>query len=183
MIDISVIIPVYKAEDYLVKCIESFLNQTYDNFELILVDDGSPDNSGLICDQYARIDSRIRVIHKSNGGVSSARQAGVDAANGKYFIHADPDDWVEPNMLYELYVCATVNNSDYVICDFFVDDISNSRSTYISQRPSELTSHALLKDLLTYLHGSSCNKLIRELFLKNTRLSIRYHYLFVRIYM
>lgn len=103
---ISVIVPVYKAEKYLRKCVDSILNQTFSNFELILVDDGSPDQSGQICDEYAGKDKRINVIHKKNDGVSAARQSGLDASSGDYVIHADPDDWVEPQMLKELYAKA-----------------------------------------------------------------------------
>lgn len=91
---ISIIVPVYKVERYLPRCIESILRQTYTNFELILVDDGTPDRSGIICDRYAEKDSRIRVIHKENGGVSSARNAGIDAAQGEWITFIDSDDWV-----------------------------------------------------------------------------------------
>ena len=89
----SIIVPVYKAEDTIRECIDSVLKQQYTDFELILVDDGSPDNSGGICDEYAANDSRIRVIHKENGGVSSARNIGIDTALGKYIIFRDSDDW------------------------------------------------------------------------------------------
>ena len=96
---VSVIVPVYKAELYLPRCVGSILSQTFSDFELLLIDDGSPDCSGRICDEYAEKDSRIRVFHKENGGVASARQMGLDNAKGEYTIHVDPDDWVEPNML------------------------------------------------------------------------------------
>lgn len=100
---ISIIVPVYKAETYLHRCVDSILAQTFTDWELILVDDGSPDQSGKICDEYAKKDQRVKVIHKENGGVSSARQRGLDESVGEYTIHADPDDWVEPEMLDELY--------------------------------------------------------------------------------
>ena len=96
---ISVIVPIYKAEDYLHKCIDGILSQTFNNFQLILVDDGSPDNSGKICDDYATNDSRIEVIHKKNGGLTSARKCGVEHAKGVYSIQIDPDDWVESTLL------------------------------------------------------------------------------------
>lgn len=92
---ISVIVPVYKVEDYLGRCVDSLLSQTYDNLEIILVNDGSPDNSGKICDDYAARDCRIRVIHKENGGLSSARNAGIDIARGEYLGFVDSDDWVD----------------------------------------------------------------------------------------
>ena len=95
----SVIVPVYKVEEYLPQCIESVLGQTYTDFELILVDDGSPDNCGKICDSYAKIDPRIRVIHKINGGVTSARLAGAEAAVGTYIVCVDGDDGVKPDYL------------------------------------------------------------------------------------
>ncbi len=94
---VSVVVPVYKAENSIEKCVNSILTQTYKKFELILVDDGSPDDSGKICDDLAKTDDRIKVIHKQNGGVSSARNAGIDAANGEYLIFVDSDDWVEEN--------------------------------------------------------------------------------------
>ena len=92
---VSIIVPVYNAQDYLSKCIDSLLNQNYDDFELILVNDGSKDNSGQICDEYAKADNRIKVIHKENGGVSSARNCGLDKACGKYIMFCDSDDFVK----------------------------------------------------------------------------------------
>jgi glycosyltransferase involved in cell wall biosynthesis len=94
-IKISVIIPVYNVEKYIKKAIESVINQTYKNLEIILVDDGSTDNSGFICDEYANIDERITVIHKENGGIVSARKTGINLANGDYAVNLDPDDWIE----------------------------------------------------------------------------------------
>ena len=94
---LSVIIPVYNVEQYLVKCVESILNQTYRNLEVILVNDGSKDSSGSICDAFIQRDPRVRVIHKENGGLSSARNAGLDAAGGEYISFIDSDDWIEPN--------------------------------------------------------------------------------------
>ena len=100
---ISIIVPVYKVEQYLPKCIESILAQTYRNLEILLVDDGSPDTCGAICDAYAAKDDRIQVIHKENGGLSSARNAGMDIARGEYFGFVDSDDWIEPEM-YETLI-------------------------------------------------------------------------------
>ena len=96
---ISIIIPVYKVEDFLPQCLDSILVQTYTNFEVILVDDGSPDNSGAICDEYAKKDNRIRVIHQKNAGVSVARNNGIEQARGKWITFIDSDDWVTPNYL------------------------------------------------------------------------------------
>lgn len=99
---ISVIVPVYKVEDYLEECVDSIRNQTYDNLEIILVDDGSPDRSGEICDRLATQDSRIKVIHKENGGLSSARNAGLDVATGEYVSFIDSDDWIRLDMYQRL---------------------------------------------------------------------------------
>lgn len=96
---ISIIVPVYDVGEYLSRCIDSILNQSYNDFELLLVDDGSHDNSGAICDEYAWKDSRIRVFHKKNGGVSSARNMGIEHANGLWCCFVDSDDWVEPTYL------------------------------------------------------------------------------------
>lgn len=114
---VSVIVPVYKVEQVVKNCIESILNQTFTDFELILVDDGSPDNSGRICDEYAKKDDRVIVIHKENGGVSSARNVGIDKAKGKYICFVDSDDFVETDYLYELVSCAE-NTGNFVLCGF-----------------------------------------------------------------
>ncbi len=103
MCEISIIVPIYKVERYLKRCVDSILNQTFTDFELILVDDGSPDNCGRICDEYAEKDNRIYVIHKENGGLSDARNAGLDYATGQYIIFVDSDDFVEPDLLEKAY--------------------------------------------------------------------------------
>ena len=115
---ISVIIPVYNVEKYLKKCVDSVLNQTYDNLEIILVDDGSPDNCGKMCDDYAGKDSRIKVVHKENGGLPSARNAGIDAANGEFITFVDSDDYIHEKMVETLYnnLCST--DSDISVCGF-----------------------------------------------------------------
>lgn len=180
---ISVIVPVYKAETYIHHCIDSILAQTFTDFELILVNDGSPDSSGIICNEYAQRDSRIKVIHKENGGVASARQCGIDAATGIYTIHTDPDDWISNNMLEELYYKAIEANADMVVCDYYL--YKNKKDYYISQTPKSLETPELLKLYLGQkLHGSLCNKLIKkELYTKyNIRLPkniIRWEDLFV----
>lgn len=115
---ISVIVPVYRVEQYIRRCVDSLLSQTFRDFEVLLVDDGSPDGSGKICDSYAASDSRVRVLHKENGGVSSARQYGIDHAVGEYTIHADPDDWTAPELLETLYREAVRTEADIVSCDY-----------------------------------------------------------------
>lgn len=110
MPEISVIVPVYKAEQYLERCVKSILEQTYQNFELILVDDGSPDGSPILCDKWAEKDSRVHVIHKKNGGASSARNAGLKNAKGNWIAFADSDDWLDKTALKTLYDLAKKYN-------------------------------------------------------------------------
>ena len=143
---ISIITPVYKAEKYLERLIDSILCQTYKNFELILVVDGSPDKSGLICDEYAKKDSRITVIHKENGGVSSARQVGLDSATGEYIIHADSDDCVSKFLLEELVQCVNETNADIVIFDFY--RVNKEIKELISQKPKSLQYKQVLSDVV-----------------------------------
>lgn len=157
---ISVIVPVYKAEEYLDRCVNSLLGQTFSDFEVILVDDGSPDNSGAICDEYALKDKRVRVIHQPNAGVSMARQKGLDNARGEYVIHADPDDWVEPDMLKKLYAKAKEEDADMVICDFYAH--YGEKVVYVRQQPSALDHDTVLCELFQQLHGSCWNKLVRR---------------------
>lgn len=102
LLKVSIIVPVYKAEPYIRKCIDSILSQTFTNFELLLIDDGSPDNCGKICDEYAELDTRVHVFHKENGGVSAARNLGLDHAKGDYVCFIDSDDWIDPDMLETL---------------------------------------------------------------------------------
>jgi glycosyltransferase involved in cell wall biosynthesis len=115
---ISVIVPIYKVEKYLKRCVDSIINQTCRNLEIILVDDGSPDNSGLICDEYARIDPRVRVIHKSNGGLSDARNAGIEIATGEYIGFVDSDDFIHPEMFSDLYERIRKHDADIAQCSF-----------------------------------------------------------------
>lgn len=115
---LSIIIPVYNASKYLSGCIESILNQSYRDFELILVNDGSADTSGDVCDEYAQKDSRIKVIHKPNGGVSSARNTGIAVAKGKYLTFVDADDTVEPDIYDVMIDGAEQHGVDYVICGY-----------------------------------------------------------------
>lgn len=160
MTAISVIVPIYKAEKTIRRCVDSLLNQTFSDFEILLIDDGSPDRCSEICDEYAIKDKCIRVLHKKNGGVSSARQCGVDNACGEYTIHADPDDWVEPEMLEQLYLKVKETDADMVICDYYEDCMDLSK--YCKQQPSSLDHLSVLHDLFTFIHGSTWNKLIRR---------------------
>lgn len=120
-IKISVIMPVYKVEEYVGKAIESIQAQTLKEWEFLIVDDGTPDRSGEICDEYASKDARLHVIHKENGGAPSARNVAIDIAKGEYLYFMDSDDWAEPTMLEDMYKLAKKNNSQLVVAGFFID--------------------------------------------------------------
>lgn len=114
---VSIIIPVYNTEQYLSRCIDSIQAQSFTDFELLLIDDGSKDNSGKICDEYAAKDSRVRVFHKENGGVSSARNWGLEKSQGEWIIFIDSDDWISGSMLLDMYEKAISEKSDLAYCD------------------------------------------------------------------
>ena len=124
---ISIIMPVYKVEEYVGKAIESILAQTFTDFEFLIVDDGTPDKSGEICDAYAQKDDRIRVIHKENGGAPSARNTAIDMAKGTYVYFLDSDDWAEPKMLSDMYALAEKTKADLVVCGFYIDTYYGKR--------------------------------------------------------
>lgn len=129
---VSVIIPIYKVEKYLSTCVESVINQTYKNIEIILVDDGSPDNCPKICDEYAEKDNRIKVIHKQNGGLSDARNAGIKIAEGDYFSFVDSDDVIHPQMLEFLSKTAVEKKVQVVTCGFsnIPEDCNGNDNSY-----------------------------------------------------
>lgn len=158
---VSIIVPIFNAENTICRMVDSLLLQTIDRYEIILIDDGSTDSSGSICDRYAKKQSNVRVVHKCNEGVSSARQVGINIAYGEYVIHADSDDWVEPNMLEELYCKAIKENADVVICDFFINN-ADDKSKKSIQRPSTCNTEIVLHELFQKLHGSCCNKLVKR---------------------
>ena len=120
-IKISIIMPVYKVEEYVAKAIESIQAQTLKEWEFLIVDDGTPDRSGEICDEYAAKDSRIQVIHKENGGAPSARNIAIDMAKGEYMYFLDSDDWAEPTMLEDMYKLAKRDNAQLVVAGFYID--------------------------------------------------------------
>ena len=117
---ISIIVPVYKVEGYLHECVNSILAQTYKNIEIILIDDGSPDSCPVICDRYAKQDSRVKVIHQSNGGLSDARNSGIRAATGDYVAFIDSDDYVADDFIEKIYRCAVDTGADIVCCGMTV---------------------------------------------------------------
>ena len=150
---ISVIVPVYNIEAYISKCVESLINQTYRDIEIILVDDGSKDASGAICDRYAAQDSRVIVIHKPNGGLSSARNTGIDKAMGKWIMNVDGDDWLEPDMLSALYDKAKASEVDMVFSDFFYDYTEQSVPTRFYDWDNSGSEH----DLQGYIASGMTN--------------------------
>ena len=130
---ISIIIPVYNVESYLERCVDSVLAQTFEDFEVILVNDGSTDNSPEICDEYLTVDNRIKIIHKDNGGLSSARNSGLDIAKGRYIMFVDSDDWIERNMCQLLYDRIVNTECEMICCELFyetVRGISVNKSKY-----------------------------------------------------
>ena len=146
---ISIIVPVYNVEKYLRKCIDSILNQTFKDFELILIDDGSTDESGKICDEYNLKDNRIKVIHKENGGLSSARNAGLDIAQGEYIGFVDSDDWIELDMYEELYKICKENDTDVGIVGINYGGASEKKKS----KKIEIYSNKLILDDLVYNKG------------------------------
>lgn len=126
LIKVSVIVPIYRVEEYLQRCVDSIRNQTLREIEIILVNDGSPDKCGEMCNTFAAQDSRIKVIHKENGGLSSARNAGMQIAVGEYFSFIDSDDYIDLQMLEKLYQSAEKYDSDLTGCGFY--QISNTGS-------------------------------------------------------
>ncbi len=163
---ISVILPIYNMEQYLPKCIDSILKQTFIDFELLLIDDGSQDNSGKICDEYAKKDSRIIVIHKENGGSSSARNAGLDIAKGDYFGFVDGDDWIEKNMYELLYKGIIDFKADLALCRLL--HIAKSNLGYylndkFTDQEKIIDGDRLLRYLiLNKIDASCCTKLFKS---------------------
>jgi glycosyltransferase involved in cell wall biosynthesis len=161
---ISIIVPVYNVEPYLENCIKSILTQNFSNFEVILVNDGSIDKSGKICDVYAQIDTRIKVVHKENGGVSSARNIGVEMALGDFIGFIDGDDRIDENMYRELYRLCVETDSDISICKLGreIDGhiINLDQDIYIKEMDNTEAMKQLFKG--TLYRFSLCNKLFRK---------------------
>lgn len=143
---ISVIVPVYNVEPYVEKCINSILQQTYQNIELLLVDDGSTDNSGAICDSFAKKDDRIRVLHQSNGGVSVARNVGLKNARGEFVLFVDADDYADEDMCSELLSVAIETNADIVFSDFYYDN--DTRVSLCSSNDNRVVTLSDQQDIL-----------------------------------
>ncbi|WP_214830354.1 glycosyltransferase [Exiguobacterium sp. s56] len=177
---ISVIVPVYNVEKYLRKCVESIVNQTYTNLEIILVNDGSSDSSALICDMVAEEDSRIKVIHQKNGGLSAARNAGLNISNGKYVSFIDSDDYLEAVFYEMLFRLMRKYNSDIVQCNFKRVYESDTKDINALQRSHDapvfvLNSREALYNLFNENYVQtviSCNKLYKKELFNNIRFPI-----------
>lgn len=170
---ISIVVPVYKVEKYLDRCVKSILKQTYSDFELILVDDGSPDNCPVLCDEWERKDDRIKVIHKENGGLSSARNAGLEIACGEYIGFVDSDDWIDEKMYETLLTALLRNDADYAFSEMKV--VKDENITYIQPQYEEkvLSQNELFKIFFRVdnkdIHYCACDKLIKKQILSNIR--------------
>lgn len=170
--NLSIIVPIYNIQNYLPRCVQSLLDQEYDDMEIILVDDGSTDSSGKICDQFAVLDKRIRVIHKQNGGLSSARNAGLDEVHGKYILFIDGDDYLVPNALNSLTLIAKSDDFDFIQFHYAETDGSWHPETSQAANPRICTEvHEMFRYL--YEHGgvaaSSCTKLYSSQLFENLR--------------
>ena len=164
---ISIIIPVYKVEKYLEKCLQSVIHQTYQNLQIIIIDDGSPDNCGKICDQYAKLDSRIEVIHKENQGLSAARNLGISKAKGKYIGFVDSDDWISEHMYEHMHQIITEKKADVCICNFYNVIENENKIKNANKGIQEYNKLQILKEVLLdkKIQSYAWNKLYkRELF-------------------
>lgn len=157
---VSVIVIVYNGEKNIARCLDSIRSQFFEDWELIVVNDGSNDSTAAIVERYCEEDSRIRMFSQENSGVSAARQKGVELARGRYSIHVDSDDWISPEMLKVMYEKALSTNVDIVMCDILVE--RKGRSEMSRQKPVSMDSISVLGQMLQELHGSVCNKLIKQ---------------------
>ncbi|MCL2185389.1 MAG: glycosyltransferase [Treponema sp.] len=160
--DVSVIVPIYRIEKYLHRCLDSILTQTYSDFECILVDDASPDDCPLICDEYTKKDNRFKVIHKQkNEGLPQARKTGLSESSGNYILFADGDDWIEPDTIERMYKKAIETNSDMVVSDMFINTENTQRKDNLPEIYNKID---IYKHIISNgLFGTSvCNKLLRR---------------------
>lgn len=165
---ISVIVPIYNVERYLEKCILSIQCQTHRDLEIILSDDGSTDHSGVICDHFATLDSRIRVIHKMNGGLSDARNAGIEVASGSYYMFVDSDDFIAPDTIEKLYLAATEHDCEIAVCNI-VRTFDDGTTEPFYHPVDKLTVWAGQQRFETLKQPSACNKLFRAELFKDVR--------------
>lgn len=168
---LSVIVPVYKVEKYIHKCVESILNQTFTDFELILVDDGSPDDCGRICDEYAKKDARVRVIHKENGGLSDARNFGIEAAKGEIIGFVDSDDIIDANMYGDMIGYMKEHDLDVVCADTYV--VRGERKKF---NPRYDTDKIFMRDeaINEILNGTLDNSAVNKIYKRSIMGDVRY---------
>ena len=179
---LSVIVPVYKVEKYIHKCVDSILNQSFKDFELILVDDGSPDQCGKICDEYAKKDARVRVIHKENGGQSCARNRGLDIAKGEIIGFVDSDDDIEVNMYKNLIDFMDREELDIAFCDVYLVRGDRVREQSMYSETKVLNNVDGLKDnLICKIDNAVWNKIYKKTIFDNLRFTEGIVYEDVRI--
>ncbi len=152
-VKISAIMPVYKVEKFIGKCIESLQAQTLTEWELFAVDDGSPDNSGAICDEYAKKDSRITVIHKENGGAPSARNTAIPKATGEYLYFVDSDDWAEPTMFEDMYKAAKEHDAQLVVAGYYIDTYYSDTEYYTQEQALPTKVFSSQREFREYAHN------------------------------
>ncbi len=171
---ISIVVPIYNVEKYLKKCIDSIRVQTFEDFELLLVDDGSPDNCGEICDRYAKEDSRIKVIHKKNGGLSDARNAGIDIARGDYIGFIDSDDFIENDMYQTLYDLVKNADADMAVCGVYNVYTQKTVTQYDGDETFVCNNEEAFNYILqgTKIPATICNKLIKREIFDNIRFPV-----------
>ena len=178
---VSVIIPVFNAEKYLKECLDSALNQTIDDIEIICIDDGSIDKSGKICDEYTEKDNRVKVIHQKNSGAAIARNKGIEIASGEYLAFLDSDDFYEPNMLEKLYTKAIESDAEVVSCDCFnFDNLTKKninidgciKKRYLSEK-AIFNAKEIHKYIFNYTAGYAWNKLFKTSLIKDN--NIKFH--------
>ncbi len=172
---LSVVVPVYNIKEFLPECVDSIINQTYTDFELILVDDGSTDGSGEMCDDYIKRDSRITVIHKKNGGLVSARKAGLSVVQGKYIANIDGDDWIDRRMFSILMELLQKENTDFVQCGFCRESNEKKRESCVVQTRTELDDPTPI--MTDWLRSETEKKMDSQIFTKILRTD-----LFIRAY-
>lgn len=148
---VSLIVPVYNCSRYLEQCVESLINQTYSNIEIILIDDGSVDSSPDLCDKYAKLDSRIHVIHKENGGVTSARKAGIDLSQGDYLCCVDGDDYISLDYVKKMVDAIQIYNADIICCGYFIFDDNHEKECPISLRSGYYDQEDKVKNIFPLL--------------------------------
>ncbi|MCK8623648.1 glycosyltransferase family 2 protein [Prevotella sp. E13-27] len=170
---ISIIVPVYNVEIYLCQCLDSVIAQTFTDWECILVDDGSTDDSGSICDEYAQKDNRFKVIHQVNSGSSSARNKGLSVISGKYTLCLDSDDWIDSDYLTSLITVADADGADLVISAFVYD--YGDRTVACLNKPTQLAPSVVTRELLTLLHAGLWNKLVRTEIIQKNQLQFPKH--------